>query len=105
MIRKTALAALALLSACAMPVEQGVQVRHVASTETAGNGARWHLFLFDPSRPRDLDARIALARDAIRDDPACRWIGAPRDEIAAQTKAQGARYTETVLAAPLICKG
>ncbi|WOI56892.1 hypothetical protein [Palleronia sp. LCG004] len=105
LIRKAALPALALLSACAVPVEPNVTVRHIESTESAGNGARWHLFLFDPSAPRDLDTRIALARDSVRGNPTCRWVGASKDEIATQTIAQGARYSDTVLAAPLICEG
>jgi hypothetical protein len=98
---------LPLLSACvaaAPPPAADVATRHFASTETAGNGARWHIFLFNPAAPRDLDTRIALARRAIDADPACRWVGAPRDEIMAQTARQGARYAETVLAAPVRCE-
>lgn len=86
-----------------MTPDPRVAVRHFASTESAGNGARWHLFLFDPSQPRDLDTRIRLAKRNLQ--PGCRWVDAPRDELIAQTNAQGARYGDTTLAAPLICKG
>lgn len=86
-----------------MPPERGVTVRHVESTVSAGDGARWHLFLFDPAQPRSLDGRIALARRNVQSG--CRWVGAPKSELIAQTEAQGARYADTVLAAPLICKG
>ena len=99
------LALLPFLAACATPpVDPAVTVRHVQSTETAGNGARWHLFLFDPREPRTLDERIALARALIERDPDCRWVGASRSTIIAQTEAQGARYAETLLAAPLHCE-
>lgn len=80
-------------------------MRHVESTETAGNGARWHIFLFDPAEDRSLDRRIALARAQIDREAGCEWVGAPRDEIVSRTEAQGARYTDTVLAAPLLCQG
>lgn len=105
MRRVASLCALALVSACAMPMEPGVTVRHVESTVSAGDGARWHLFVFDPYAERDLDARIALARDSLRGDPDCSWVGAPKDEIIDQTQSQGARFAGSVLAAPLICKG
>ena len=98
------LALFSFLAACATPpADPAVTVRHFESTETAGNGARWHIFLFDPSKPRSLDQRIALARADL--DPGCDWVGAPRPEIARRTAEQGARYTDTVLAAPLICEG
>ncbi len=104
MTARAALALLALLAACAAPIPRDVSVRHVASTETAGGGARWHLFLFDPREPRDLDTRIALAKRQIAREGACRWSDRPRAEIAAQTARQGERYAETLLAAPLICE-
>ena len=99
---KRPLLLLPLLAACAAPVPSGVTVRHTESTETAGNGARWHLFLFDPREPRSLDARIALARANLK--PGCRWVDRPRSEIEAQTASQGARFADTLLAAPLICR-
>lgn len=105
------LVCLAVLSACssAPRIGEGTlaapSVRHVQSTESFGNGARWHLFLFDPSVPRGLDERLALARAAIEAEPGCRWVEAPRALIEEQTLAQGARYTQTILAAPLRCKG
>ncbi|RVV96626.1 hypothetical protein EKE94_17240 [Mesobaculum littorinae] len=94
-----------LAAACAPAVNTpgAPQVRHVESTKTAGDGARWHLFIYDPAQPRPLDERIALAQAAVRDDPACRWVGAGRDTLAAETSSQGARYAETTLAAPLRC--
>ncbi|KAF0677356.1 hypothetical protein [Profundibacterium mesophilum] len=108
-------AALALiaagLAACAPTPRVGEgtpeapNVRHFASTQSFGNGARWHLFLFDPSQPRSLDTRLTLARRAIEREPDCRWVDAPRDQIEEQTRDQGARYTQSVLAAPLRCKG
>ncbi|SEN43086.1 hypothetical protein [Palleronia pelagia] len=103
-VRRIAWLLPAVLSACVVaPRDPSVTVRHFASTESAGDGARWHIFLFDPSQPRDLDARIRLARANL--NPGCRWVGAPRDEIVSKTNSQGARYADTVLAAPLICRG
>ncbi|QFU07839.1 hypothetical protein PARPLA_02127 [Rhodobacteraceae bacterium THAF1] len=101
---KRALLLLPFLAACVAPVvpQQNVSVRHTASTETAGNGARWHLFLFDPREPRSLEARIALAKANLQ--PGCRWANRPRAEIEAQTASQGARFADTLLAAPLICR-
>ncbi len=98
-----ALLPLALLAACAAPVPRDVSVRHVESTETAGDGARWHIFLFDPSEPRDLDTRIALARRDVAREGRCRWVERPRSEIVARTQEQGERYAGTVLAAALRC--
>ena len=103
LFRLAASAGLLALAACGVPVERGVTVRHLESTDTAGNGARWHIFLFNPSEPRSLDQRIALARANL--NPGCDWVGAPRAEIAHRTAEQGARYTDMVLAAPLICEG
>lgn len=92
------------ISACVVTPRMpgAVTVRHFASTETAGNGARWHIFLFDPASPRDLDTRIALARRNLQ--PGCRWADRPRAEIEARTAAQGSRYAGSVLAAPLVCR-
>ncbi|WP_142832880.1 hypothetical protein [Palleronia caenipelagi] len=92
------------LSACVTTPREPVSVRHFASTETAGDGARWHIFLFDPDEPRDLDARIALAKKEIAREPGCTWADRPRARIEAQTAAQGAQYEDRVLAAPLICE-
>ncbi|SER82998.1 hypothetical protein SAMN04490244_103152 [Tranquillimonas rosea] len=95
-----------LLAACAGPsVNQpgAPAVRHFASTNVYEGGARWHLFVFDPAEPRSLDDRLALARSATAADPACRWVRAPRVEIEERTRAQGARYADTMLAAPLRC--
>ncbi|TDL81895.1 hypothetical protein E2L08_04380 [Palleronia sediminis] len=106
MIRRATFLLPVLLAACAQAPVRGPDaptVRHFESTETAGNGARWHIFLFDPSEPRDLDDRIALARAFVRAEGRCTWVGAPRDDLARQTAAQGARYAETMLAAPLRC--
>ncbi len=98
-----ALALLPLLAACAAPLPTDVSVRHVQSTETAGNGARWHLFLFDPSAPRDLDTRIALARREVSREGRCTWVDRPRSQIVERTEEQGAGYADTVLAAALRC--
>ncbi|WP_375262641.1 hypothetical protein [Palleronia sp.] len=95
---------MAALAACAGPaLPPDVTVRHTASTETAGNGARWHLFLFNPRQPRTLDERIRLAKAQVATERGCRWIDRPRAEIEERTRQQGAAYAETLLAAPLIC--
>ena len=101
LFRLAAATGLLALTACGVPIDRSVTVRHFASTETAGNGARWHIFLFGPSEARSLDQRIALARGNLA--PGCNWVGAPRPEIARRTAEQGARYTDAVLAAPLRC--
>jgi hypothetical protein len=85
-------------------VPEGMTIRHVESTRIYGERARWHLFVFDPAVPRSLDERIRLARASISQDRECRWVDAPRAEIIEQTQDQGARYAETTLAAPLICR-
>ncbi|MDT0681729.1 hypothetical protein RM543_03450 [Roseicyclus sp. F158] len=97
------IAALPLLAACAAPPGADVSVRHFASTETAGNGARWHLFVFDPEEARSLDDRIAIARRSIGRERGCDWVGASRAEIEAQTAKQGQTYSRTLLAAPVRC--
>ncbi|WP_102107709.1 hypothetical protein [Oceaniglobus roseus] len=102
---KRTLLLLPLLAAC-MPQEvpEGMSIRHVESTRPYGDRARWHLFVFDPAVPRSLDERLKLARAATANDGNCRWVDAPKDEILRQTADQGARYAETTLAAPLICR-
>ena len=95
---------LATVAACGAPdLPPDVTVRHSASTETAGGGARWHLFLFDPRIPRSLDERIALARAQVATERDCRWVDRPRSQIEERTRQQGAAYADTLLAAPLIC--
>lgn len=97
-------ALLVSLAACAGPtLPPDVTVRHSASTETAGNGARWHLFLFDPRVPRSMDERIRLARAKVATERDCRWVDRPRAEIEDRTRQQGTAYADTLLAAPLIC--
>ena len=91
------------ISACAMPDD--VEVRHLASTKAAEAGGVWHLFLFEPEEPRPLDTRIRLARSEISRDPACGWVAADRDAIAAETRRQGPAFADRVLAAPLLCRG
>ena len=96
-----AMLALPLLAACGVP--PGVEVRHVASTRVAETGGRWHLFLFDPAEPRDLDQRIRMAKAEIARDRDCRWMDAPREAIAAETARQGGARADTLLAAPVSC--
>lgn len=68
------------------------------------DGARMHLFVFDPAEPRPLAERVRIARRAVAREGACRWIDAPRDVIEAETRRQeGALYEGTLLAAPLDC--
>ena len=94
-----------LLAACATQPEPDVSVRHVSSTQTYGtDGARLHLFVFDPNEPRSLADRKRIARAAIDSDPACAWVEAPDAFLATETAKQGARYAETLLVAPLRCR-
>ncbi|SFP32451.1 hypothetical protein [Tranquillimonas alkanivorans] len=105
--RATACLALAALAACAGPevnVPGAPTVRHTQSTERYGEEGRWHLFFFQPQQARSLSDRLALARAAANADPDCRWIRTPRDEIEARTAAQGAQWSDLVLAAPLACR-
>lgn len=103
MRRLILLSALAL-SACAT-ADLTTSVRHVPSNTPYGDdGARMHLFVFDPTRPRSLDDRKSIARRAIRREPGCRWVDAPDEVLIAATRAQGARYADTLLVAPLICR-
>ncbi|MGR3756932.1 MAG: hypothetical protein ACU0AT_06860 [Tranquillimonas sp.] len=106
-LRRLAPLLLPLLAACAAPqvnVPGAPAVRHAESTRPYPGGGRWHLFFFQPQQARSLDDRIALARAAIAREPGCRWIDAPRDELAERTLDQGTRYADTVLAAPLRCR-
>ena len=48
------------LAACA-PLSPDISVRHFGSTQFH-EGARFHLFTFDPREPRTLDQRIRLAK-------------------------------------------
>ncbi len=91
-----------LLTACASVDPAPVTVRHFPST-AFHEGARFHLFTFDPRIPRDLNARIALARSEIRSDPNCTWADAPTDVIREATERQGGSFTDTLLAAPVFC--
>ncbi len=94
---------LLLLAACAPMPDREVAVRHFGSTDYYGQ-AQFRLFTFDPREPRPLDTRIALAKAEIARDPACRWAGAPRAAIEEATRKQGARFADTLLAAPVICE-
>ena len=94
---------LLLLTACAPSIDPApVTVRHFPSTAFY-EGARFHLFTFDPRMPRDLNARIALAQSEIRSDPNCTWADAPNDVIREATERQGGSFTDTLLAAPVFC--
>ena len=99
------LVALATLAACAPPVTEPLATaRHVASNEPYGSdGARMHLFIFDPNAPRSLADRKAIARRAIALEPGCAWVDAPDTVLLDATARQGARYEETLLVAPLRC--
>ena len=68
MTRLAAFAVLALAACAPRSPEPGTTVRHFASTEPYGS-ARWHVFVFDPARARDLDTRIDIARSAIASEP------------------------------------
>ena len=97
-------AALALSACSGTPVaDLTTSVRHVPSNEAYGDGARLHLFIFDPSKPRSLDDRLTIARRAIALEPGCAWVDAPQDVIIEKTAEQGARYVDTLLVAPLKC--
>ncbi|MBT8460045.1 MAG: hypothetical protein HKP37_08020 [Boseongicola sp.] len=104
-IRITGALALAALAGCAAPVADiTATARHVASNVAYGNdGARMHLFIFDPNVPRSLADRKAIARRTIALDPGCAWVVAPDDVLIEATKTQGARFTDTMLVAPLRC--
>lgn len=93
------------LVACGAPVTEPLATaRHVPSNETYGTeGARMHLFIFDPDEPRSLGARKDIARRTIALEPRCAWVDAPDDVLIDATARQGARYTDTLLVAPLRC--
>ena len=97
--------ALLALAACAETVTEPLATaRHVASNEPYGtDGARFHLFIFDPAQPRSLADRKAMARRQIALEPACAWVEAPDSVLIEETRKQGERYTETMLVAPLRC--
>lgn len=91
-----------IAAACAAPPAE-VTVRHFGSTRYL-DGAQIRVFTFDPRMPRSLDERLRLARAEIARDPACRWAGASRAAIEEATRAQGAAYADTLLAAPVNCE-
>ena len=93
------------LAACASPTPEPLATaRHVPSNEPYGrDGARMHLFVFDPNAPRSLDERKAIARRTIALEPGCAWVDAPDEVLLAATRAQGAAYEDTLLVAPLRC--
>ena len=93
------------LAACGAPVTEPLATaRHVPSNEVYGSdGARMHLFIFDPNAPRSLEARKDIARRTIALEPGCAWVDAPDDVLREATARQGERFTETLLVAPLRC--
>ncbi|MBT8425995.1 MAG: hypothetical protein KJO67_13545 [Silicimonas sp.] len=97
--------ALLALAACAeATTEPLTSVRHVPSNVPYGQeGARLHLFIFDPSQPRSLDDRKAIARRQIALEPRCAWVDAPDAVLVDETRKQGERFTDTMLVAPLRC--
>lgn len=104
--RRLALALVGLaLAACAETVTEPLTtVRHVPSTVPYGtDGARLHLFIYDPSEPRSLADRKAIARRQIALEPRCSWVDAPDSVLVEETRRQGERYAETMLVAPLRC--
>lgn len=96
---------LVALAACAETVTEPLTtVRHVPSNVPYGSdGARLHLFIFDPSQPRPLADRKAIARRQIALEPRCAWVDAPDTLLVEETRKQGERYAETMLVAPLRC--
>lgn len=97
--------ALLVVAACGAPVSETLTTaRHVPSNVPYGtDGARLHLFVFDPSQPRSLADRKAIARRQIALEPSCAWIDAPDAVLVEETRKQGERYAETMLVAPLRC--
>lgn len=103
-MRRLPLLALLGLAACAETVTEPLTtVRHVPSNVAYGDGARLHLFVFDPSEPRSLADRKAIARRQIALEPGCAWVDAPDAVLIAETAKQGERYADTMLVAPLRC--
>ncbi|MBM9594804.1 hypothetical protein [Roseitranquillus sediminis] len=98
-----ALAAALALSACAPMMRDDTSVRAFRSNEVYGGDALLYLFVFNPERPRALSERKRLARAHVRGMPGCSWVDAPDDVLASETAQQGARYTETLLVAPVRC--
>lgn len=97
--------ALVALAACGTPVSETLTTaRHVPSNVAYGSdGARLHLFIFDPSESRSLADRKAIARRQIALEPSCAWVEAPDDILIQETRKQGERYADTMLVAPLRC--
>ena len=97
--------ALTALAGCAAPVADITSTaRHVPSNVAYGNdGARMHLFVFNPNEPRSLADRKEIARRTIALEPGCAWVDAPDDVMSEATRSQGSRYTDTILVAPLRC--
>ena len=97
--------ALVALAACGAPVSETLTTaRHVPSNVAYGSdGARLHLFIFDPSASRSLADRKAIARRQIALEPSCAWVEAPDDILIQETRKQGERYADTMLVAPLRC--
>jgi hypothetical protein len=102
--RTTGCLCLLALAACGAPIgDIATTVRHVPSTVPYGSDARLHLFIFDPSKPRSLSDRKAIARRSIALEPSCAWVDAPDSVLIEETARQGERYTNTMLVAPLRC--
>lgn len=93
------------LAACGAPVSETLTTaRHVPSNVPYGtDGARLHLFVFDPSEPRPLAERKAIARRQIALEPRCAWVEAPDSVLIEETRKQGERFADTMLVAPLRC--
>ena len=104
MKRLLPLAALALAACASATTEPLTTARHVPSNVPYGNdGARLHLFIFDPNEPRSLTDRKAIARRQIALEPGCAWVDAPDATLIEETRKQGERFTDTMLVAPLRC--
>ena len=97
--------ALLALAACGAPVSETLTTaRHVPSKVPYGTeGARLHLFVFDPSEPRPLADRKAIARRQVALEPSCAWVEAPYSFLIEETRKQGERFADTMLVAPLRC--
>ena len=93
------------LAACGVPSgDPSATARHVPSNEVYGrDGARMHLFIFDPNVPRSLAERKAIARRVIAEESGCAWVDAPDAVLIEATARQGERYTNTMLVVPLRC--
>lgn len=107
MVTRIALAILAALSltACGAPVADiTAKARHVPSNVAYGtDGARMHLFIFDPNEPRTLADRKLIAQRTIALEPGCAWVDAPDSVLVDETEKQGERFVDTMLVAPLRC--